>query len=397
MLDFVFTSESVGLGHPDKFCDYLSDSLYWEHNLINNDVKTGIEIMCSNNTVYICGETSLILSKQKIKNIIKKKIRKIYKEDNLLNLQKIKIVNNLSKQSKEISKLVNNENIINAGDQGIVFGYAINIKEANYMPLPITIARELLYNVFVPNKKIKNIQLLSDSKSQISIKCSENNKYEITTIVLALQYKDLTIKKNNWISLKKYISEIIFKYIKEKYKNIVKINLNKCHFFITFFKKGGFNADTGLTGRKNIVDTYGGWCSNGGGALSGKDYTKIDRSAAYYARYVAKNVVVHKKINECEIQIAYAIGYPKQIEWYVDFKNSKISDKKKKEIILWIKIYFDFSILNMEKELNLKNIDYSNCSEFGSHFGNNDYNWEKIKKNTNKIINLLYIKLLKKF
>lgn len=387
---FIFASESVSEGHPDKLCDLISDSvLQW---CKNKDPKSNVacETFACKNKIIISGEISASLIdefKANYEIIVKKVLKSInYKNDKYNN--NIKIYDYMNSQSNEIKTKVEKEHI-GAGDQGLMFGYACNYFNNyfnDYMPIPITLAHKIMNNYSEYRKSINNEFLLPDAKTLVIMKF--DNSYHILgieKIFISCQHLgDFTD-----INRDKIIRNVIDPIIKEY--NIPLINKNSIVINQSGdFKIGGQYADTGLTGRKIIVDTYGGWSRHGGGAFSGKDFTKVDRSGCYYARYIAKNIVAAGLCNECEIQVSYGISEFKECSFYVNtfgsnnYKN--INDEDIKEIIHKV---FDFSPENLINSFFSKNLDITKSTNYG-HFGLSslDLPWEKLDKvkNIKKII-----------
>lgn len=356
------TSESVTEGHPDKICDKISDKILDEALQQDKNSKMAVECTIKDDVVFIYGECST-KAKLNYETIAKNVLKDIgYQEE-------YNIYTKISDQSPEISLSVN-KNQVSAGDQGIMFGYATN-ETKEYMPLPILLANKLSKQLTTIRKNDPNSKLKPDGKTQVTVEYKNNIPIRIDTIIIAQQH-DKSITQNE---LSDYIKEtVINKVIPKKYiDNSTKILINTSGSFTI----GGSFGDSGTTGRKIVVDSYGGSAKVGGGCFSSKDPTKVDRSAAYYARYVAKNLVDHNLCDRCEIGLSYAIGKQQPIHISVDtFKTNKISNKQIKEII---NKNFDFSVSNIIKELDLLNQKYYDLAAYG-HFGNNNYPWEKIKE-----------------
>lgn len=378
----LFTSESVGQGHPDKICDQISDAILDAYLKIDPYSRCAIETMASGNEIFIVGEVS---SKALIdaKEIAKKTIEDI--DDDYKN-KSIKIYVNLKQQSSDIAQGVELENgEIGAGDQGIMFGYATN-ETKTYMPLAITLAHEIckLANNLRLNKEFKWAK--SDMKSQVTIDLSNPNRDKVETILFSCQHSENYDEKEfkNFI-INRIIRPILDDYDLEMPKNIY---INPTGRFVI----GGIVGDAGLTGRKIIVDTYGGTAHHGGGAFSGKDATKVDRSAAYMCRYIAKNLVAANIADKVEIQVSYAIGIAKPISIFVDTYNTEKIDKK--YILEIVDKVFDLKPSSIIKNLNLKNPIFAQTAYFG-HFGREDLNlpWEK----TDKVAQIKSFILAKKY
>lgn len=362
-MKYYFTSESVTEGHPDKICDKISDKILDTALEQDKNSKMAVEATIKGNLVFIYGEanTKAKLNYEEIASEVLKDIG--YNEE-------FNFIIKVSNQSKEINKSVEKKELA-AGDQGIMFGYATN-ETKELMPLPILLANKLAYNLAKARKKDKNTPLLPDGKTQVTVEYQNNKPKRIDTIIIAAQHKKEITQKE----LKKYIIEnVITKTIPQNLLDKkTKILINTSGSFII----GGPYSDSGTTGRKIIVDTYGGTSRIGGGCLSSKDPTKVDRSAAYYTRYVAKNIVAHNLADKCEIQVSYAIGKQKPISLFIEtFNTEKVNIS---EIYKYVETNFNFSVENIINELNLKNIKYYNIASYG-HFGRTDINlpWENIK------------------
>lgn len=362
MKNYVFTSESVTEGHPDKICDIISDSIL--DAALGQDPESHMAVECTikDDLIFIYGEanTRAIINYEGIAKNILKEIG--YKEDYF-------VISKVKRQSNEIRYAVeNSDSGIGAGDQGIMFGYACS-DTIDLMPAAISYAHKLA-------KKLSEIRrnskiLLPDGKTQVSVEYENNTVKRIDAIVISTQH----IEKTNHLEIESLIREkVIIPVIpKELLDDKTRIIINPSGSFII----GGSFGDSGTTGRKIVCDTYGGMGRIGGGCLSSKDPTKVDRSAAYYCRYVAKSVVANGLASRCEIQASYAIGKGDPISLCVDtFGTGKQSDEKLLEII---KRNFDFSVLNMIKELDLKKPIYKATSCYG-HFGNSSFSWEKVKE-----------------
>ena len=357
------TSESVTEGHPDKICDKISDKILDTALEQDKNSKMAVECTIKDNLVFIYGECTT-KAKLNFKEIAQEVLKDIgYKED-------FEVITKVSKQSKEINNAVNKKEI-GAGDQGIMFGYATN-ETKELFPLPSLLANKITRELTKVRKKQKDSPLLPDGKSQITIEYEDNIPKRIDTIIIASQHKKNITKKE----LEEYINEkVINKVIPKKYidKN-TKILINTSGSFII----GGPFADSGTTGRKIVVDAYGGSAKVGGGCFSSKDPTKVDRSAAYYARYVAKNIVYNKLCDKIEIGVSYAIGKSKPIHINIDtFNTNKVPLD---DIYKFIDTNFDFSVSNIIKELDLQKPIYYNIAAYG-HFGRTDIElpWEKTK------------------
>ena len=361
-MKYYFTSESVTEGHPDKICDKIADKILTTALSIDKDSKMAVEATIKDDLVLIYGEakTNAILDYE---NIAKEVIKEIGYEEEYNIITKVGI------QSPEINNAVENGEI-NAGDQGIMFGYATNETE-EYMPLAIVLANNLAKQLAKVRKEDEKSPLKPDGKTQVTLEYIDNKVNRIDTIILSTQH----IKEITQEELKQYVIEnVINKVIP---KNLVDENTQILVNTSGSFIIGGSFGDSGTTGRKIIVDTYGGYSRIGGGCLSSKDPSKVDRSAAYYARYVAKNIVAKQLADKCEIQVSYAIGKSKPISIFIEtFNTEKVSIK---DIYDFVEENFDFSVSNIIKELDLLNVNYYDVAAYG-HFGRLDLNlpWEKI-------------------
>ncbi|MGL5268494.1 MAG: methionine adenosyltransferase [Spiroplasma sp.] len=378
----LFTSESVAPGHPDKICDQISDGILDAILAIDKNAKVACEVFITANFLLIGGEVhSTKLETINIKELAKNTAKAIlielgYDNDEVgFNVHTCRIEILIHEQSPEILHAVELKNHeIGAGDQGIMFGYAC-LETKNYMPLSITLAHELLVRANELRKKglFKHAQV--DMKAQVTIDQEDENNFKIHTMLMSIQHT-LDYNKEEF---EKCIREEIMFYVAKKYHlNLdFDILINPSGKFII----GGPASDTGLTGRKIIVDAYGGSASHGGGAFSGKDPTKVDRSAAYFARYVAKNIVAAGLADICEIQIAYAIGLVNPISVYVDSHHTIAKGLTEEDLLEIIYENFDFSIRGIIEHLDLLNQKYQPLSVFG-HFGREDLgvSWEKLDK-----------------
>ena len=374
--NFIFTSESVSEGHPDKICDQISDLVVDLYMKADKNSRVACETLATTNRVILSGEVKINQNHQEVNNeIIDKKIREKIKdigyEQDGFHWENIKIENYLHSQSQDISQGVDSSEALGAGDQGIMFGYACS--ETDYlMPAPIHYSHKILQNL--SNFRKNNDSFFGpDSKSQVSMQYEDNKPKNITSIVVSTQhFEDV---KNEHIRNKviQIIEDSIPVEILPKSENIL---INPTGRFVI----GGPDGDTGLTGRKIIVDTYGGSAPHGGGAFSGKDYTKVDRSAAYIARYIAKNVVATKLAKKCLLQLSYAIGVAKPISIYL--KTDSGSDLDTNKIINIIKNHVDLSPNGIKTYLKLDQPIYAATSSYG-HFGRKyipktgSFSWEK--------------------
>ncbi len=378
MKDF-FTSESVTSGHPDKVCDRISDAILDEFLKQDKDSRVACECSVTTNFLLIMGE---ITSKAKVdvKEVARRVIKDIgYDKEGLgFNADTVEIIVKLNTQSPDIALGVDNSleykvgdedayNKIGAGDQGLMFGYASSETE-NLMPLPITLSHKLCEKLEEVRKSKELKYLRPDGKGQVTVEYENGLPKRIEAVVLSSQHdEDVDIE-----TLRKDLKEfVIDKVIPAEYVDKdTKYFINPTGKFVV----GGPMGDSGLTGRKIIVDTYGGRCPHGGGAFSGKDPTKVDRSATYMARYICKNVVKAGLAKECQIQVAYAIGVAKPLSIKVNtFGTGVIGDNEIADIILK---EFDLRPLAIIEKLQLKKPVYYNTSSYG-HFGRDIFAWEK--------------------
>lgn len=362
MENYIFTSESITEGHPDKICDLISDTILDEALKVDSDSKMAVEATIKDDFILIYGEANT-KAKLDYEKIAKKTIKDIgYQED-----YEIKIKVNI--QSPEITMAVNQQGRTCAGDQGIMFGYACD-DTVELLPMPIYYANKLAKKLTDVRKSNPSI-LLPDGKTQVSVEYRNNKPYRISSIIIACQH----IREISKSELYKYILEKVIKpTIDEKLlddKTDIMVNTSGS------FTIGGSFGDSGTTGRKIVCDSYGGMGRIGGGCFSSKDPSKVDRSAAYYCRYVAKSIVGNKLADKCEIQVAYTIGKEEPISLFLDtFSTNKIPEN---EIFRIIKENFDFSVSNIIHELDLKRPIYTSTCCYGQ-FGNLDSTWENIKE-----------------
>lgn len=392
----LFTSESVTEGHPDKLCDYISDNVLDAYLKQDSKARIACETVCGKNLVLVTGEITSNASVD-IEKVVRETIKEIGYTDEKTDIsyEKCEVIVNISKQSEDIalgvdnsyeSKLnsnieknefeeSNSENTNNsgtqsegAGDQGMVFGFATDETE-DFLPMPIYLAHKLAKRLTDVRKSGEISYLRPDGKVQVTVEYENNKPVRVDTVVVSTQHKedvDLSI-------LKKDIKEIVInKVIDEKLLDEnTKYFINPTGRFVI----GGPLGDTGLTGRKIIVDTYGGYSRHGGGAFSGKDATKVDRSGSYMARFIAKNIVANGFAHKCEIQISYAIGVARPVSIFVDtFGTGTISDDK---IVKIIENNFDLTPRGIIDTLELEKPIYTKTTNYG-HFGKKDLSWEKI-------------------
>ena len=376
---FLFTSESVSEGHPDKVCDRISDMVVDKYLSLDPFSRVACETLTTTNKVVLAGETrGPKIKKDDLINNVRECIKDIGYDQEGFSWKTANIETYLHEQSADIAMGVDSKDNKDegAGDQGIMFGYACEETE-DLMPAPIYFSHKILRLMSEDRKSGTLMGIEPDSKSQVTMKYEENHPSKVTSIVISTQHsKDLNQEK---------VREIIIPYIKkaipEKYLNELnpkEIYINPTGQFII----GGPDGDTGLTGRKIIVDTYGGAAPHGGGAFSGKDPTKVDRSAAYAARYLAKNIVSSGASTKCLIQLAYAIGVSKPLSIFIKLAES--DDSKVEKIGKIINKNFDLSPRGIREMLKLNNPIYEVTSAYG-HFGRKptnkgEFSWEKTDK-----------------
>ena len=363
-----FTSESVTEGHPDKLCDLISDTILDEYLKQDENSRVAVETFASKNTITIAGQ---ITSKAdvNVEELVRKVIKEIgYDNENIdIDYSTCKIDINITKQSTDIAMGVDTGG---AGDQGIMFGYASNETE-DYMPYAIDMAHKLAKRLTKVRKEKIIPYLRPDGKVQVTVEYEENKPKRIETILISSQHNENASQEE----LKKDILEKVIKAVvpSDMIDKNTKIYVNPTGRFVI----GGPLGDTGLTGRKIIVDTYGGYSRHGGGAFSGKDASKVDRSAAYMLRHIAKNLVANGYCNKCEIQISYGIGMKEPLSIYINtFNTGKKSDE---ELVKLVKEKFNLTPNEIIKYLDLKKTIYTKTTNYG-HFGKKDLPWEKVIK-----------------
>ena len=366
MKRYYFTSESVTEGHPDKLSDLISDSVLDECLKQDKNSRVAVETFVSGNTVTIAGQITTN-AKYDIEEIVRNTIKEIGYDNEKVDMdyRTCKIDVNITKQSPDIAMGVD---IGGAGDQGIMFGYASDETE-NYMPYAIDMAHKLAKRLTLVRKQNIIPYLRPDGKTQVTIEYEDNKPKRIETILISTQHNE-NIEQEE---LKKDIIEHVINEVVpgSMIDENTKIYINPTGRFVI----GGPLGDTGLTGRKIIVDTYGGYARHGGGAFSGKDASKVDRSAAYMLRHIAKNIVANGYAHKCEIQVAYAIGMEEPLSIYINtFGTGKKSDE---ELVNLIKDKFDLTPNGIIEYLNLREPIFTKTTNYG-HFGKDELPWEKI-------------------
>ena len=374
---FLFTSESVTEGHPDKICDNISDAFLDEYLRQDPNSRVAVETMVTTNFVVVSGEvTSKANFDQKAQEeLVRKTIREIGydNKDLMFDADTCKVDLRLHSQSPDISQGISatEEKEQGAGDQGLMFGYATNETE-ELMPMPILLAHKLIQKLSEVRRDKTLSWVRPDGKSQVSVRYEDNKPTKIETVIVSTQHAPN-------ISQEEISKEIINKVIKPVLGNLwndkIKIHINPTGKFVI----GGPHGDAGLTGRKIIVDTYGGFGRHGGGAFSGKDPSKVDRSACYMSRYIAKNIVAAGLADRCEVQLAYAIGVAEPVSLYVNtFGTNKIPENQIEDLV---RKNFDMKPTGIISQLNLKRPIYKKTASYG-HFGRNEpeFTWEKTDK-----------------
>jgi S-adenosylmethionine synthetase len=380
--NFVFTSESVSEGHPDKVCDQISDAVLDLFMKNDSDSRVACETLATTNRVVLAGEVNIKKNEENItpdviERTVREKVKEIGYEQDGFHWDKILVENHLHKQSQDISQGVDQDEanqIYGAGDQGIMFGFACNESE-NLMPAPIDYSHKILKEL--ANFRHNNDSFFGpDSKSQVSVLYESNKPKSISSIVVSSQHSE---KASN-DDVRKKVIELI--------ENVIPLEILPAKDEILVnptgrFVIGGPDGDAGLTGRKIIVDTYGGAAPHGGGAFSGKDYTKVDRSAAYMARYLAKNIVGSKIAEKCLIQLSYAIGVVDPISIFLEVDDN-LDLEKKNRLIQIINENFDLSPSGIKNFLRLDSPIYQDTAAYG-HFGREynkttgSFSWESLE------------------
>ncbi len=357
----IVTSESVNIGHPDKTCDCIADAFLDEALRQDKDSQMAVECAIKNDKLFVYGEatTKASIDYDKIARDVLKDIG--YKND-------FKIIKEISIQSPDINRAVVKEKLC-ANDQGIIYGYACSDTK-EFMPLPIMIAHKIMkrYDEFRRSRD----DFFADAKSQVSVEYDEGEPKKIVTIVISVSHSEKLSNEEIYDIIKREVALPVLKEYQQYCQDEIEYLINPSGKFTIW---GSF-SDSGCVGRKIVVDTYGGVGKVGGGCFSSKNATKVDRSGAYYARYVAKNIVAHGFAKTCEIQLGFAIGKERPISMYIDcFGTNRVPIEM---IQSYIEQNFDFSIDNMINELDLLKPIYKQTACYG-HFGRNEFSWEKIK------------------
>lgn len=379
---FVFSSESVGEGHPDKVADLISDSVLDACLSVDRTSRVACETLVKSNAVVVAGEITIpklgarpIDAAINVDRIVREAIREIgyVNADDVFHADKVFIHNLLTTQSPDIAQGVDARRAKGkqtaeqgAGDQGLMFGYACN-ETPELMPTPVMFAHRLGRELTAIRKSGKARWLRPDAKSQVSIRYRDGKPVEVVNVVISTQHtEDVDHAEIESFLIKNVIRKVIpARLLNSRTEYLI----NPTGRFVV----GGPQGDTGLTGRKIIVDTYGGWGRHGGGAFSGKDPSKVDRSAAYMARWVAKTIVASGLSEIAELQLAYAIGYPKPVSVFVDtFGTGTVADEKIAEAVQDV---FSFKPADIVKQLNLLRPIYRQTTNYG-HFGKKSLPWE---------------------
>jgi len=382
MNKFIFTSESVSEGHPDKVCDAISDAILDEYLKGDPNSRVACETLATTGTVFVSGEITSTATIN-VDEIVKKTLDDIGYNDKSygMDCNDVNIISMLDSQSPEIAQGVNEGDGLHseqgAGDQGLMFGFACN-ETKELMPLPIHLSHRLVEKMSILRKNGDIAWLRPDSKSQVSIAYEDNTPVRIDKVVIATQHDDMLDRFKNENDEHDFVKQQIIEHVIKPVLDEYGLPYSK-DFIVNGtgrFVFGGPEADTGLTGRKIIVDTYGGYAPHGGGAFSGKDPSKVDRSAAYMARYIAKNIVAANLADKCEVQFSYSIGVADPTSFYVKtFDTGAVSDEKITKIAQSV---FPLKPAGIIDHLKLKHPRYKVTSAYG-HFGreDNSFTWEQ--------------------
>lgn len=377
MSRILFTSESVTEGHPDKVCDKISDAVLDEVMRKDPNGRVACETCCTTGMVVVMGEitTECYID---IPGIVRKTLKNIGYDSPEAGFDgnTCAVLTAIDEQSPDIA-MGTNDKVGGAGDQGMMFGYACN-ETPDLMPLPITLANRMAYRLAQKRKDGTLPYILPDGKTQVTVEYDEAGKpVRIDTVVVSAQHKEAVFAEELG---KPILDEVITPVLEELKESCPEIDIDTYNLYINptgRFVKGGPAADSGLTGRKIIVDTYGGYAAHGGGAFSGKDPTKVDRSAAYAARHIAKNIVAAGLADKCQVQLAYAIGVPEPVSIRVDmYGTGKYSEQV---ICDAVEKVFDLTPAGIINRLKLRSPIYSNTAAYG-HFGDvtgDERAWEK--------------------
>ncbi|NIP61329.1 MAG: methionine adenosyltransferase [Nitrosopumilaceae archaeon] len=375
--NFLFTSESVTEGHPDKLCDRISDAFLDEYIKQDPDSRVAVEAMTTTGFVAIAGEVTSKASfdKSAQEGLVRKVIKEIGYDDKSLEFDgdSCEVVLRLHSQSPDISLGVTetDDREQGAGDQGLMFGYASN-ETAEYMPMPIILAHKLTERLAYVRKQKILPWIRPDGKSQVSVRYENDKPVKVETVVISTQHSPDISNEEIRPAI---INEVVKPIMGDLWHDELKIHVNPTGRFTI----GGPHGDAGLTGRKIIVDTYGGFGRHGGGAFSGKDPSKVDRSACYMCRYIAKNIVAGGLAERCEVQVAYAIGVSQPVSLMVNtFDTGKIPEE---DIENLVRKHFDMRPSAIIEQLDLKKPIYQKTAAYG-HFGRKEpeFKWEAVDK-----------------
>ncbi|MFZ9005248.1 MAG: methionine adenosyltransferase [Nitrosopumilaceae archaeon] len=375
--NFLFTSESVTEGHPDKICDQISDAFLDEYLRQDPDSRVAVETLVTTDFVAVVGEVTSKANFEKSaqEQLVRKTIREIGydNKDLMFDTESCEVNLRLHAQSPDISQGVTAtaEKEQGAGDQGLMFGFATNETD-ELMPMPILLSQKLAQQLAKVRKDNTLSWVRPDGKTQVSVRYENNKPTKIETIVVSTQHAPEISQEE---ITKEMIDKVIKPVLGDLWNDNIVIHVNPTGKFVI----GGPHGDAGLTGRKIIVDTYGGFGRHGGGAFSGKDPSKVDRSACYMCRYIAKNIVAAELAERCEVQLAYAIGVAEPVSLYVNtFGTNKIPEEKIEELV---RKNFDMKPSGIISTLDLKRPIYKKTAAYG-HFGRNEpeFNWEKTDK-----------------
>ena len=372
-----FTSESVTEGHPDKICDQISDAVLDAVLAQDEDARVAIECCATTGMVLVMGELSTSCYVD-ISRIVKDTVKEIgYTHGQGFSSNSLAVITAIHGQSADIALGVDNsaerkaggdaDDQIGAGDQGMMFGYAVNETE-ELMPLPAVLAHKLAARLAFVRKSGMLPYLRPDGKTQVTVEYEDRVPVRVDTVVVSAQHDEHVTQEQLRADIRKYVIDEVMggRYLDADTKYFINPTGR--------FEIGGPAGDSGLTGRKIIVDTYGGRCAHGGGAFSGKDATKVDRSAAYMARYICKNIVAAGLADECELQLAYAIGVANPVSLFVDtYGTGKVSDERLAEII---RENFDLRPNAIIRTLGLRKPIFKQTAAYG-HFGREEFPWEK--------------------
>ncbi len=375
--NFIFSSESVTEGHPDKICDQISDAFLDEFLRQDPESRVAVETLVTTDFVAVVGEVTskANFDKKAQEELVRKTIRDIGydNKDLMFDTESCEVTLRLHAQSPDISQGVTatEDHEQGAGDQGLMFGYASNETE-ELMPMPALLAQKLAQKL----SEVRKNKVLSwarpDGKTQVSVRYEDNKPTRIETVVVSTQHAPEITQEE---IAKQVIDKVIKPVLGDLWNDQIIVHINPTGKFVI----GGPHGDAGLTGRKIIVDTYGGFGRHGGGAFSGKDPSKVDRSACYMCRYIAKNLVAAGLADRCEVQLAYAIGVAEPVSLYVNtFGTHKIPEHDIEELV---RKNFDMKPSGIISQLDLKRPIYRKTAAYG-HFGRNEpeFNWEKTDK-----------------